>query len=60
MLSISRRIFWLLTLVITLSFAACTGTTQRSVVKDTAPAKPVAPMPAIQLTDLDVPTNKVR
>ena len=55
MLSISRRIFWLLTLVITLSFAACTGTTQRSVVKDTAPAKPVAPMPAIQLTDLDVP-----
>ena len=55
MLSISRRIFWLLTLVITLSFAACTGSTQRSVVKESAPPKPVAQMPAIQLTDLDVP-----
>ena len=55
MLSISRRIYWLLTLVIALAFAACTGTTQRSVVKDPEPVKKASPLPAIQLTDLDVP-----
>ncbi len=55
MLSISRRIYWLLTLVITLTLAACTGTTQRSVVKDSEPVKQASPIPAIQLTDLDVP-----
>jgi thiol-disulfide isomerase/thioredoxin len=55
MLSISRRIFWLLTLVITLTFVACTGSTQRSVVKDPELVKPAAPQPAIKLTDFDVP-----
>ncbi len=55
MFSISRRIFWLVTLGITLALAACTGSTQRSVVKDPEPVKQASPMPAIQLTDLDVP-----